>query len=54
LLAGIAAVGMASPGGRPAVPDPSQLGGDLERLAAAEPARYVAVAAAVAALLADG
>lgn len=55
LLAGIAGAGIRFTGERrPAVPGPSELGGDLARLAAADPARYAGVAAAVAALLMSG
>ena len=38
----------------PPVPRPAELGGELERLSVADPARYSVVAAAVAALLARG
>jgi hypothetical protein len=38
----------------PPAPLPSELGGELERLAAADPVRYSAVATAVGALLARG
>ena len=52
MLAGIAGVGIASAADHvPAVPPPSQLGGDLARLASADPTRYAGVASAVAALL---
>jgi sigma-B regulation protein RsbU (phosphoserine phosphatase) len=53
MLADIAGVALTQSGRAtgPAVPRPSELGGELERLAAADPVRYSAVAAAVAALL---
>lgn len=55
LLAGIAGVAMASTADRPpTVPGPAELGGDLARLATTDPARYAAVAPAVAALLGSG
>ncbi|MGH9280613.1 MAG: GAF domain-containing protein [Acidimicrobiales bacterium] len=41
-------------GGRPAVPTPDELRADLRRLAAADPARYAAVAVAMASLLSNG
>ena len=54
LLASIAGVALAAGGPRPAVATPAELSGDLGRLAATDPARYAAVAAAVEALLARG
>lgn len=55
LLAGIAGVALGSggAGGRPAAPSPSELAAGLARLAAGAPARYTAVAEAVAMLVAD-
>ena len=55
LLAGIAGAALAGgDAGRSRVPDPGELGGDLSRLAAADPARYAMVATLVQALLARG
>jgi GAF domain-containing protein len=51
LLAGIAAAALTREHAGPSVPDPQQLAGELARLADADPARYVIIAAAVAALL---
>jgi GAF domain-containing protein len=51
-IAGVALTAERSSG--PPVPRPAELGGELERLSAADPARYSAVASAVAALLARG
>ncbi|MEY2567756.1 MAG: hypothetical protein QOE35_2285 [Actinomycetota bacterium] len=55
LLAGVAGIALA--GGRAAqtsAPDPSELAGELRRLAESQPARYAAVATVVAALLSNG
>ena len=52
-IAGVALVQSERSSGPP-VPRPSELSGELERLSAADPARYSAVASAVAALLARG
>lgn len=55
LLAGIAAVAMTTTvDRRPELPGPAELAGELDRLATSEPARYAAVALAVAAMLAGG
>ena len=56
LLADIAGVALVQAEGAAvtAVPRPAELGGELERLAASDPARYAGVAAAVAALLDRG
>lgn len=55
LLAGIAGVAMAQAGpGGVQVPDPTELAGDLERLARADPPRYGRIATIVEALLARG
>jgi sigma-B regulation protein RsbU (phosphoserine phosphatase) len=51
-IAGVALTAEHSAG--PPVPRPAELGGELERLSATDPARYSAVASAVAALLARG
>jgi len=50
LLAGVAAVALTA-SGSVSVPSPAELAGDLERLVAADPAHYAAVATTVAALL---
>lgn len=56
MLADIAAVALlrSQHASVPPAPLPSELGGELERLAAADPVRYSAVASAVGALLARG
>ena len=54
LLAGIAGVVMAQVTQRPDVPSPRDLAGELERLAAADPERYGAVAPVISALLSHG
>ncbi len=54
ILAGIAGVVLAQGAHRPDVPTPSELAGDMERLAAADPDRYAAVAPVLSALLSHG
>ncbi len=54
LLAGIAAVAIASGEGDVAVRSPDELGAELRRIAAADPAGYVQVATLVEAILARG
>jgi len=55
LLGGIAGTALVEiTGSASAVPTPAELAGGLERLAGTEPARYVALAAAVSALLDRG
>jgi GAF domain-containing protein len=51
LLAGIAAAALTLDRGGAAVPEPQQLGGELARLAEADPGRYAVIATAVSALL---
>jgi GAF domain-containing protein len=54
LFAGIAGVALADSAEAGTVPDPGELGGELERLAHADPARYTTIARIVEALLARG
>lgn len=54
LFAGIAGVALADTGGAATVPDPAELGGELQRLAHADPGRYTTIARVVEALLARG
>lgn len=55
LLAGVAGVALASDGGGLGqVPAPAELGGELERLAHTDPARYTMVATLLGALLGRG
>jgi GAF domain-containing protein len=54
LLAGIAAAAIEAGGGDVAVRSPSELGAELHRLAAADPAGYAQVATLVEAILARG
>jgi GAF domain-containing protein len=54
LLAGIAASAMEAGGAETSVRSPEELGGELRRLAAADPAQYALVASLVEAILARG
>lgn len=54
LLAGIAGVALAASGRPAAAPSPQELSAGLERLAAADPAQYAAVAALVSAIVTRG
>lgn len=54
LFAGIAGVALADPAGAATVPDAAELGGELQRLAHADPGRYTTIARVVEALLARG
>jgi len=54
LLAGVAAAALEASHAGASVPTPTELGGDLERLAVADPTRYVHVAGLVQALLDRG
>jgi GAF domain-containing protein len=51
LLAGIAGVALAKRGRMSHVPSPAEIAGDLERLAATDPARYATIASLVSVLL---